>query len=423
MSLPDLEYQASRLSNHGAELLKQGLVATSVACLQRACSYGEDPRWQTNLALALTSAGEWDDAEQLLVKLIRQFPRFVEAYHALGNLCLNQERWLEAAGYFSSCSQLDPENSLYKFSFATACLGSGNWELGWRYYEHRKDIQPRRVFEYLKPWTGEAGQKIYVWAEQGLGDVIQFARFLPQLAKRSQQVVFSVPVSLRGLLSGYDEVVQVVSDEEQIPAGLTHEVMLMSLPLYLDTTLNSIPPEPGYLEKLLATQGAKPKSDGNFRVGLCWAGAPGHYYARERQVPLAELLTLTSLPARFFSLQVGSAVSDISLNRAQVLIQDMSPLIEGDWVKTGLLLRELDLVVTADTALAHLAGALGIPTFMLLSYVGEWRWADRKDDCSIWYPSLRVFRQFRPYAWKPVVQEVFTALEDALAEFKLREFP
>jgi hypothetical protein len=291
---------------------------------------------------------------------------------------------------------------------------AGDLATGFALYEARFEDPrlgtPARSLPWPR-WSGVeplAGQRILLHAEQGLGDTLQFARYAPLVAARGARVVLEVPAPLAGLLRPLDGVSAVIARGNPLPVVDCH-CPLGSLPLALGTTLATIPASIPYLHADavdVAAWQAQP-GDRRPRVGLVWAGNRRHRNDRRRSLPLAALAPLARGPWQLVSLQ-----KDLTLDDAQRLAGwqaiDAGPRL-GDFAATAAALTALDLVVTVDTAVAHLAGALGRPAWVLLPHAPDWRWLLGRAD-SPWYPTLRLFRQPRPGDWARVVRQVADAL-------------
>ena len=252
-----------------------------------------------------------------------------------------------------------------------------------------------------------------VYVEQGLGDTIQFARYARQIAAVGARCVLRCPEALAPLLATIPGVTE-INLERDPPPPYDANLPLLSLPRVFGTSPDTIPAETPYLDvpeanraaarRTLARGGAKR------RVGVCWAGNPSHANDRNRSIALAVLAPLFGAPeTAWFSLQAGAAAA--KQLAATPGANEVLPLRLGtELVDTSALIAELDLIVTVDTGIAHLAGALARPTWLLLPYAPDWRWQLDRDD-SPWYPTMRLFRQTQPGDWPRVVRRVAAALE------------
>jgi hypothetical protein len=298
---------------------------------------------------------------------------------------------------------LDPESH---WNLGTGLLLHGNYEEGWREFEWRTQIPRFRDHHHRfpqPPWRGEPleGKTILLYGEQGHGDTLQFLRYVPLVAERGGRIILEVPGLLRRLLQGFPGVADCVAFGDANPDFSTH-ASLMSLPYLLQAT--SIPPP---IAPLRWTKVNHPQSH-PLRVGLAWAGSPKNKRDRLRSIPLALLNPLTHLRGvAFTSLQMGPTplpTGDSSFN----FVDDCRDL--PDFADLALVLSDLDLVITVDTAVAHLAGMMGKPVWILLSNAGDWRWG-LQGPSTDWYSSAKLFRQNTPADWSGVVATVSQKLQ------------
>ena len=240
--------------------------------------------------------------------------------------------------------------------------------------------------------------------EQGFGDVLQFARFIPELKRRGAgKIILECQPELMRLMALAPGVDAVVPRQKATPTGDV-TAPLLSRPAIFGTTLDTLPAAIPYLNA--PTPERMLPDDGRRKLGLVWAGKP---MPRDRSCPLELLLPLLGDPRYTpFSLQVGPRAADLPALGGDSFITDLGPALY-DFAETAAVLRQLDLLVTVDTAVAHLAGALGVPTFLLLRYTSDWRWFDR-GTTSPWYPSFTLFRQHAPNRWERALEDLAAAL-------------
>ena len=333
---------------------------------------------------------------------------------------------------------LDPGDADTRHLRALLLLLQGRFAEGWAAYEARFDTRQGRADRrgFTQPvWNGEAlaGRTILLHAEQGLGDTLQFCRYAPAVARCGGRVVLEVQQPLRRLLARMAGVDQVLAQRDALPDFELH-CALLSLPRIFGTGLETIPADLPYLaappEALARWRARLPKverrqpSDGGsgergghgagdrtaerLRIGLVWAGNAGHVNDRRRSLPFDALAPLWAvLGVSWHSLQVGSLTADLAA-APPGLIEDLGQALD-DFAETAAAVCHLDLVVTAYTAVAHLAGALGKPAFVLLPFAPDWRWM-RARSASPWYPGLRLFRQDARRSWAPVIEAVAQAV-------------
>jgi hypothetical protein len=303
-----------------------------------------------------------------------------------------------------------------KLNLGIALLLAGDLPNGFALYEARREL---RQPIYPQPrWRGErlGGQRVLLYTRQGLGDVIQFVRYAPLVAGRGGRVVVACKPQLRRLLEGQPGISQVVADTDSNPAAEL-QCPLLSLPLVFGTTLHTIPSEQ-YLKpaaSISAFWRAKLEREPmGLKVGLNWAGNPVPRRNRKRTFDPAAIALLAGIPrVRFYSLQKGDDVPP--LPRGLELVDWASEIV--DMADTAGLIANLDLVITCDTSVAHLAGALGAPTWVGLPFAPDWRWLLGRSDCP-WYPTMRLFRQPSPGDWRPVMQAIAIELAQKCKDMK-----
>ena len=413
MSLYELAPSPNRLSNTASHLLSGGHRHTALALFRRAAA--QDPAnaaIRCNLAIALTNFGEYDEASKILYALVTADERDLAAWHAYGVLSLVSGHPEDALRCFKSCKVLDPDNGTHDFDLACALMQAGQWAEGWAAYEKRKNYKPERVFPGLPRWDGTPNKVVYAWAEQGIGDTFQFARYLPLVAERSKKVFLAVPPALWGLFEGYRDCGVELLKLGTITDEVDAEVSLMSLPHLLGPTPAQWPEDPGLLAAGILPM-TLPEHGNRLKVGLCWACSPSSHNWRERTVSFGELLQLTALgDADFYALQVGPAAAAIATHQAQLLVTDLSARLVDDWGATAAAIKALDVVVTTDTSVAHLAAILDKPVIMLLARRDWWRWGN-EGETTPWYPTMTIIRQQVPFSWAAELKRVSAILGHA----------
>jgi tetratricopeptide (TPR) repeat protein len=336
-------------------------------------------------------------------------PDYPDALVNRGLLMAQLDRYEEALASYERAQLVQPDNALAHFNEAVAHLILGRFHDGLKKYEWRwklKDFaQQRRDFE-APLWQGQnpiAGKAVLLHAEQGLGDAIQFMRYAPVAARHGARVILEVPPLLAGLAKTLAGVARVVVRGESLPAFELH-CPLASLPLAFQATPDAIPADVPYLrapsDRIAAWRNrlANPTR----KVGLAWLSRP---IPPGRSIPLASLAPLFSLPdVEFVSLQHEVSEDDLELLNKNAKVRHFGSEI-ADFCETAALVSGLDLVVTVDTVFAHLAGALGKPVWVLLSFSPHWSWFLHRDD-SPWYPTARLFRQPVHGDWASVIADV-----------------
>jgi predicted O-linked N-acetylglucosamine transferase (SPINDLY family)/ADP-heptose:LPS heptosyltransferase len=413
---PD-HYQAH--NNIGAALGELGRFEEAAEHFHRATELKPDyAEAYANLGHALRAIGRAEDAEAACRRAIAIAPGFATAHLNLGLALQDLGRLDESLTEFRAAEVAQPDYAKAIASEAILLLQRGDFAAGWEKYEARwriGDLPPRNFEE--PQWRGEplAGKTILLHAEQGFGDAIQFLRYVPSVVARGGKVVVEVRKPLIPLVARMAGI-EVVARGERLPA-FDVQCPLMSLPLAFATTLETIPATTPYLtpapERAAYWRNRIDVASG-LKVGLAWAGSAVHRNDRNRSIPLDALSALIAVEGtRWFSLQVGPRAADLAARKG-LAIADLAPEL-GDFGETAAVIAALDLVVTADTAVAHLAGALGKPVWVMLPFAADWRWMVGRDD-SPWYPSMRLFRQPRPGDWTSVAAGVRAALAERAAQ-------
>ncbi|MBU6485016.1 MAG: tetratricopeptide repeat protein [Betaproteobacteria bacterium] len=331
-------------------------------------------------------------------------------------ICLRDiGRTEEAIGLYEARLPLRPSLGAHGH-YAVALLTAGRLVEGWSQYEFRWTQDPLLSLRppFRKPvWSGQDlhGRTILLRSEQGVGDVIQFIRYAPLLKAMGAKVVLQLRKGTDELARGFRGVDTIVEPNSAYPA-FDFYIHPMSLPRVFGSDLDTIPGqvpyidvEPGRVERLRPCIG----SDDALKVGLVWAGDPAHLRDRQRSISLAQLAPLASVPGlRFFSLQKGPAAAQINSANGGLALTDLGPELR-DFADTAAAISLLDLVVCVDTSVAHLAGALGKPVWVLLPVPADWRWMEGRQD-SPWYPTMRLFRQGSAGDWPDVVGRVKASL-------------
>lgn len=369
-----------------------------------------------NLGNLLAEEDRLGEAEASCRRAIALEPNLVEAHASLGYLLTAQGRLDEAIAASEAALALDPEFVQAHWNEGIARLLQGDYARGWAKYEARKGYE-RFARLYPDPegpvWQGEKlqGRTILVHAEQGLGDTIQFVRYLPLLAARGARMVLACDPALVSLMASQPPALMpgletVVAKGAKLPP-YDCWINQMSLPHRFGTILETIPSPGCYLaanpERVRRYQQQLP---GGRTIGLAWAGNPLHSNDHRRSMPIGVLRPLLAGGGQsFVSLQRGARAEDA---KEFPELLDLSQEL-GDFADTAALIEALDLVVTVDTSVAHCAAALGKETWILLAHAPDWRWLTERRD-SPWYSSVRLFRQPQPGAWERVVAEVVAAL-------------
>lgn len=360
-------------------------------------------------AILLHGQGRYADAIQCMVPLEACLPGHPPLLANLGVVCRDGGDLVRAEQYLRRACAARPEDPAVHYNLALTLLRAGRLREGFDEYEWRWQVprfhEHRR--EFVQPlWRGEPlhGRRILIYGEQGAGDAIQFARYAPLVRNAGGDVVLEVLPHLERL-AGWMEGAYPIVNAFAADVEFDLQCPLMSLPQRFGTELDSIPaPARFSIPAAIQADWARRLRTGRTAVGVVWAGNPAHADDRARSLPANRLLPLTRLPGiDWWSLQVGAAAADTPAGIAN-LADDLL-----DFGDTAAAISQLDLIITVDTAVAHLAGSLGKPVWLLLAYASDWRWLlDRAD--SPWYPSLRIFRQQRPGEWSDVIARVAAQL-------------
>jgi tetratricopeptide (TPR) repeat protein len=395
----------------------------AIAHLRRAIAYApNEAALHSNLGNMLWMNVAFDEAMQEFRRAIELDPNRPEVYHNLGLLYFSLGEYTEAIASYDRALAMQPDNKLIAWDRSLALLASGDLARGFAAYEVRLDLEDRSMgFDPtlravrsipLPLWQGEglAGKTLYSYAEQGLGDTVQFARFLTLAARRGARVIFDCQPELLRLLANLPGLAELRPAGSPLPAADFH-APLMGLPHRLGITFDTLPNDVPYLvppPMIVGPRLTRPPGT-RLAVGIVWAGRPAHTNDHNRSMTLEYLLALADIPGvALYGLQVGPRAADIRALSAQGLVHDLSPEIR-DFADTARLILQLDRIVTIDSAVAHLAGALARPTFVLVPFTPDWRWLRGRED-SPWYPTLRLFRQETPRDWAGVVRRVRAAL-------------
>ena len=402
---------------HGMALQACGRIAEAADAFVRVIRIA--PRvaavW-ANLGVVLIEIGQVEAALEALEMAIDIDPRLAAA-HANRAIALRElGRFGDALQASDQALALVPGDPAALCNRSVCELLTGDLEQGFRDHENRWRLEPglsqRRPFA-APQWLGEediAGKTLLIHAEQGFGDAIQFCRYAPMLAARGAHVVLEAPQPLLPVLRSLEGVETLVAAGDPLPRFDLH-CPLMSLPLALGTRLETIPAESPYLAappERLGKRAAELGPPAALRVGLVWFGKPTHLNDRNRSIPLARFLAALPGGVDLFSLQDRARPEDAETLAARRDIRCFDGRL-ADFGDTAALAGLMDLVIAVDTSVAHLAAALGRPTWILLPFSPDWRWLLGRDD-SPWYPSVRLFRQPARGDWDSVLAEVRAAL-------------
>jgi tetratricopeptide (TPR) repeat protein len=407
-------------NNLGTVLESVGKLEEASACYEQALRCKPDfAEAHNNLGVVLNKQSHYAEAMAHYQEALKLKPDYADAHHNVGTLLVDQGKLEEGLASYDRAIQLNPDDAEAHLGRAQAWLQLGDFERGFPEFEWRwrRSVFPPRPFPQ-PVWDGSslAGRTILLHAEQGFGDTLQFIRYAPLVKQRGGWVIVECQETLAPLLATCPGIDQLIVHGSPLPYFHTH-APLVSLPRILQTTLESIPAEVPYVSadpELIEHWRKAVDPTAGFRIGIAWQGNPGHTNDRNRSVRLAQFEPLAGLDGvRLFSLQKGPGTEQLTEVRERFSIEDLASQFQS-FQDTAAALKNLDLVITVDSAVAHCAGALAVPVWVLLPFAADWRWfMDREDNP--WYPSMRLFRQPEPGNWDSVFVRVVQDLSRQLA--------
>lgn len=418
------------LNNLGMTLAELGHLDDAEAALRSAVAIApETAEIHSNLGGVLGQQGHWAEAETEFHRALALHPAFPDAYNTMGILLAEQRHLDQAIAAYRRALSLAPNHAKAHFNLGLALLTHGNLAEGWAEHEWRWKGGARALSARTFPrpeWRGEdlQGRRILLHGEQGFGDSLQFVRFAGLIAARGARVILEVPAPLTRLLASVEGVAEVVAKGQSLPR-FDYHLPLLSAPYRLGIGLDDIPAEVPYLSVDTAQSNAWHERLALLPrpwVGLVWAGDPrpddplANAIDRRRSIPLAQMTPLLAIPkTTFVSLQKGGPTTQISSLPEPLRPRDWTEELK-DFADTAALTACLDLIITVDTAMAHLAGALGKPVWIASRFDGCWRWLEGRDD-SPWYPTARLFRQPQPAAWQDVIDAMTHELTSNIRQY------
>jgi tetratricopeptide (TPR) repeat protein len=399
-------------ANLGVTLRRLGKIEAAIASYGRALALNpDDGSLHSNLGNALREAGRLAAAESHLRRATEAQPASAQFRYNLALALRDRRHHQEARALLAGLVAGAPDNGDYAWDLALSDLYLQDYAAGFAGYEARWRLarSPARDLPGTRwlPGMTVAGKTLFIAAEQGFGDSLQFARFLPLVARQGARVVVECLPELVDLFAALPGIAQVLPRHAP-PPPYDLWAPIMSLAWLLGVSADALPAEVPYLAPPPKPAPALAKPPGTkLNVGLIWAGKTT---PRDRSWPLEKLLPLTEDPRiAWWSLQMGPRAADLAVTGASALIRDLGPGI-ANFADTAALMARLDLIVTIDTSAAHLAGALARPTFVLLRHVSDWRWLDEPETCA-WYPTMRLFRQPEPADFTTPVARLKAALD------------
>lgn len=398
--------------NLGVTLQQQGKLAAAIARYHKALRFNPNlPEAHSNLAHALKEQGDLEQAISHYQTVLQLTPHHPDAYRDWGDALVEQGKIAEAIALFDQAIARFPNHVKLQGSRIRAKLVSGNLRQGFAEYDPWRLSIAGTPRPFTQPeWDGSnLDQKailLYTEAGAGMGDLMQFIRYAPLVAERGGRVLVESPPALIRLFQQVIGVETVVATGDPLPS-FDVQASILSLPHLFNTCLETIPTNIPYLT---APAPAPASPTPSLKVGFVWGGDPNHLHDRERSCPIQHFKPIFQIPeVEFFSLQKGPHQTELAAIDA-LPIQDMSDRLH-DFADTADAIAQLDLVISVDTSVAHLAGAMGKPVWILLSVASDWRWLKHRQD-SPWYPTARLFRQSRLHDWAPVCTQVAKALTE-----------
>jgi glycosyltransferase involved in cell wall biosynthesis/Flp pilus assembly protein TadD len=411
------------LNNLGLTLMTQARFEEALACHDEALAVRPDfPQAYNSRGASLVAMGRFEEARDGYARALLLKPEYEDVRCNIALSYLSENRIPEALAAFDNVLAQNPEMLSARWNRSLTLLVGGDLARGWAEYEYR--FRHKRVTPHISTqpiWDGSplAGRTILVHAEQGFGDSLNFVRYLPLIRAAGGRVLFECPLALHPLMAGCDGIDRLLPPHMLSTDGVEphdFQIPLLSLPGLFRTTEETIPGDVPYISvpddrreawrvrlddicRSLGTSGT------GLKVGLVWGGHPNHTNDHNRSCPLAEFGPLAAVPGvTFFSLQKGPAAAQAADPPRGMTLVDLGPAL-GDFADTAAVIEQLDLVISVDTSVVHLAGALGKPVWTLLPFCPDWRWQLERED-SPWYPTMRLFRQSQPRQWTPVLHRI-----------------
>jgi tetratricopeptide (TPR) repeat protein len=405
----------------GIALHDQRQFSAAVAAYRNALSFHADfPIALNNLGNSLRYVGEFDQADACFQKAIDLKPDYINAHKNRGTLHVWTGHLESGLGYYEQALKLSPNDAELHRNLGVIYLLQGKFEAGWREYRWRWKVGDLRRPNVAFPiWDGNPtrGKSLLLTVEQGLGDTLHFVRYAKVLRERGLNTTVYCQPALMALLQNSRELGAVYPNNLPIEQPYDYQCSLLDVADMLGTNLDSIPSMPAYIQPaphlIRFWQARFPRIAGKRRIGIAWQGNPDHQADMFRSVPLKCFETLAAVPnVELVSLQSGFGTEQLSgwTGPPITLLEAGVDKSSGAFMDTAAIMKSLDLVVTSDTSIAHLAGALAVPTWIALGFMPDWRWLlDRSD--SPWYPSTRLFRQKSIGDWSSVFEAMARELQ------------
>ena len=407
---------ADAYNNLGVAMRSLGRLEAAVACYRRSLAIRpDDAGIHSNLGNALRELVRYSRAAVSHQQAVTLAPQSPVAVFNLGLVLRDLGHLDEAIGCFERALAIRPDYVDCRWERALTFLQKGDFQRGFQDYAWRSALRCslRRPLEQ-PVWEGDdlAGRRLLIHLDQGYADMVQFARYLPLAAARGGSVIVECPDDLYRLFSTVPGVDSVVTTGQTLP-DFDVQAPLATLPVLFGTRLDTIPDRIPYMSvPQLPKHGLTRDDTGNLKVGIAWSGNAAHLDSPSATCPLQQFVDLTELRGvSFYSLQSGRASGERRSRACDALIHDVGGT-DGDFADLAAVVSEMDLVISVDSTVAHLAGALGRPVWVLLPFVSDWRWMTERED-SPWYPSMCLFRQERHGDWDSTFARIREALDEA----------
>jgi tetratricopeptide (TPR) repeat protein len=415
-AIQKLPASAQARCNLGIVLQKQGKIEDAIACYQQALSLKPDfPEALNNLGKAFEEAGKMAEAIDCYRRAIELKPGYLNPLNSLASALHDRGFFADAVTCYSQAVKFNVGHPESHLNLGLALLLAGDFQRGFCEYEWRLLVQqkqfPRHNFQQ-PVWDGKdlQGKTILLCPEQGLGDAIQFIRYADLVKQKGGRVIVWCLPQLQRLFAQVSAIDGLIVNPEDAP-DFQVRAQLMSLPHLLGTTLETVPAKVPYLAPPPGWE-CSIQNTPNLKVGIVWSGNPKNSTNNVRSLPLNLLTKLLDIPgADFYSLQKEMTADEIALLE-QMPVTDLSSYLH-DFADTAAAISALDLVISVDTSVAHLAGALGKPVWIFLCFVPDWRWMLQRED-SPWYPTARLFRQSTAGDWEGVLEQASFALRERI---------
>lgn len=436
---------AAALQRLGCCLLSAGRAEPAVDCFERVCELEPgNAAAQNNIGIVRLRQGRWAEAEHHLRRAVELSPDSADARTNLGTAYQEQGRFVEALDAYDTVLAASEDFADAHWNRALLRLRHGDYVQGWTGYEWRWQRTAYVASEFRRPpnsvsfptrfgrrpsrcadvplWNGEPldGKPVLFFAEQGLGDTLQFVRFLAAAKRRGAHIVLECQRPLVPLLRNCPYIDVVVGQGDELPP-IELQLPLLSVPHLLGASQADLSGDVPYLQaepQLVERWRTAVNRLSGIRIGVAWQGNPAYAADRHRSLPLANFAPLAKLPkVQLVSLQRKIGLDQIANVRNWFEVQELGADVDaanGAFMDTAAILTHLDLVVTSDSALPHLAGALGVPTWLVLPHVCDWRWGT-ESDVTPWYPSMKLFRQYQAGDWAKVFRRVAAAAQERFA--------